>query len=118
MIEVATSDHLSLYLQLNKQVYQQKERRFRFENTWLRVKECLRVVKNGWEEAEGLEIIDKIRFCGIKLQELGRGGINKEYKQQIREFKVSLRRLRSRRDTQGIQLYNEVRWKYLNLLEK
>lgn len=66
-MEVATSDHLPLYLQLNKQVYRRKERRFRFENSWLREKECEIVVKNGWNEVRELELMAKIEFCGIKL---------------------------------------------------
>lgn len=51
VLEVVTSDHLPLYLQLNKQVYRPKEHRFRFENQWLKEKECETVVKNGWNEA-------------------------------------------------------------------
>lgn len=51
VFEVATSDHLPLHLQLNKQVYVLKEKCFRFENIWLREKDCKTVVKNGWENA-------------------------------------------------------------------
>lgn len=44
--------------------------------------------------------------------------MSKEYRQQSLELRIILRKLRSRRDIQGIQLYNEIRWEYLNLLEK
>lgn len=37
---------------------------------------------------------------------------------QLMEYRMKLRKLRSRRDMHVIQLYNEVRWQYLNLLEK
>lgn len=67
VLEVATSDHLPLYLQLHIQVFQPKERRFRFENSWLREKDCEIVIKNGWNEASGLEIMDKIKLCGLRL---------------------------------------------------
>lgn len=108
MLEVATSDHLPLFLQINKQVYRSKEKRFRFENVWLREKECMQVVKNGWEEAEDRNLLEKIEFCGVKLQEWG-GGLSNEYKKQSLELRTRLRKLRSRRDVQGVQLYNEVR---------
>lgn len=70
-MEVATSDHLPLYLQLQKQVYVPKERRFRFENVWVREKECRNIVKNGLERSGESDIVDKIRVCGVKLQEWG-----------------------------------------------
>lgn len=117
VLDVATSDHLPLYLQLNKQVYKKRDRRFRFENIWLKEKECENVVKHGWRDTEGLSIMEKIQYCGIKLQEWG-GGISNEFKQQAKEFRDRLKKLRSRRDTYGIQQYNDVRWEYLNLLEK
>lgn len=39
VLEVTTSDHLSLYLQLNMQVYVPKSKRFRFENVWIKEKD-------------------------------------------------------------------------------
>lgn len=117
VLEVATSDHLPLYLQLHIQVLQPKERRFRFENSWLREKDCEIVIKNGWNEASGLEIMDKIKLCGLRLQEWG-GGLANEYKQQGRAYRNRLRKLRERRDPWEIQMYNDVRWQYMNLLEK
>lgn len=46
------------------------------------------------------------------------GGLVNEYKQQGRVLRTKLRKLRSRRDTWGINMYNEVRWQFMNLLEK
>lgn len=46
VIEVAIYGHLPLHLKLNKKVYMSKESRFRFENVWLREKDCHEVVKN------------------------------------------------------------------------
>lgn len=36
VLEIATSDHLPLFLQLNKQVYMPRSKRFRFENVWFK----------------------------------------------------------------------------------
>ncbi|XP_074327069.1 uncharacterized protein LOC141665009 [Apium graveolens] len=114
---VAPSDHLPLHLQLNKRVYVPKERRFRFENVWVKEKECLNLVKQSWESTEGEELIDKIKYCCMKLEEWG-GGVSTEYKRKILICKERLSKFMSRRDVQGIQKYNEARWEYLNLLEK
>lgn len=40
VIEVATSDHLPIHLDLNRQVYVPRGHRFHFENVWLREHEC------------------------------------------------------------------------------
>lgn len=95
VLEVATSDHLPIFLQLNKQVYVPKPKRFRFENLWLREKDCLNVVKNSWSIMRGRGIMDKIGMCCTKLEEWG-GGLSAEYKQQITTCRSRLRKLRSR----------------------
>ncbi|XP_074351625.1 uncharacterized protein LOC141690750 [Apium graveolens] len=117
VLEVATSDHLPLNLQLNRKVYVPWSKRFKFENVWLKEKDCLWVVQDSWETADRREILDKISYCCLKLDEWG-GGLSQEYKRNLIRCRAQLRKLRSRRDRHGIQVYNEVRWEYLNLLEK
>lgn len=48
MLEVSTSDYLPLFLNLKKQEFEVKERRFRFENSWVRERECMEIVKHSW----------------------------------------------------------------------
>lgn len=108
VLEVTTSDHMPLYLHLNRTVYVPKERRFRFENTWLREKECVNVVKKSWEVTAERDIIDKLNYCGLRLQEWG-GGIHKEFKHKIQGCRDRLKKLRSRRNLTGVELYNTVR---------
>ncbi|XP_074327490.1 uncharacterized protein LOC141665403 [Apium graveolens] len=45
VLEGSTSDHLPLYLQLNKRVYVPKSRRFKFENMWIREQECRNIIQ-------------------------------------------------------------------------
>lgn len=85
-----------------------KKRRFRFENMWLKEDDCRQIVKNGWEDAGQSEIMDKITFCGLKLQEWGMG-VNNKYRGKIKECRERLRKLRAGRDEYGIRSYNEVR---------
>lgn len=115
VIEVTTSDHLPLLLQINKQVYAPKERKFKFENVWIWERECKNIVKNGWEVAGGSDIVEKIRVYGVRLQEWG-GGTHTKYRLHVQECRRLLRNLRSRRDEAGITRYNEVREEYLKLL--
>lgn len=117
VIDVTTSDHLPLFLNLNKQVYMPKGKRFRFENVWIQEQQCRNIVKNEWEMAESTGIVEKIRICGLKLQEWG-GGKSKEFKQQLQDCRNLLKKLRSKRDVTGLQQYNEVQGEYLKLLER
>lgn len=117
MWDVFTSDYLLVFLQLHKQVYVTRRKRFKFENVWLREDECKQVVQNGWDDAGGRDITEKIMLCGTKLQKWD-GGVNKEYREKLQLCRERLRRLRSRRDTLGVNLYNEVRWEFLQFLEK
>lgn len=115
-LDVAPSDHLPIYLHLNKKVYVPKNKRFRFESTWIKEAECLNLVKSCWETAEGMALLDKINLCCLRLEEWG-GGITMEYKQKIMACKEKLRKFRSRRDSQGIQTYNVARWEYVGISE-
>ncbi|XP_074355726.1 uncharacterized protein LOC141695374 [Apium graveolens] len=117
VLEVATSDHLPLYLQLNKQVYVPRRKRFQFENIWIKEKDCFNLVKDSWEHTAGKPILEKMSYCALRLEEWG-GGISHEFNQQLLECRKNLRKFRAHRDVPGIQTYNAVRWEYLNLLER
>lgn len=46
------------------------------------------------------------------------GGVSNEYKIKLQSCRTLLRKLRSRRDVQGIHRYNATRWEYLKLLDQ
>lgn len=71
VLEVSTSDHLPLVLKLNSQIYVSKKRRFRFENLWIKEFECLNVVKESWNTDGLRNILGKIEYCCLKLDEWG-----------------------------------------------
>ncbi|XP_074342277.1 uncharacterized protein LOC141679769 [Apium graveolens] len=117
VLEVATSDHLPLHLQLNKKVYVPRGRCFKFENVWLKEKDCINLVQTSWNHSEGKEILEKIHYCCVKLDEWG-GGVSQEYKRKLDSCRIQMRKLRTRRDFAGARMYNAVRWEYMNFLEK
>lgn len=117
VIELSTSDHLPLFLDLNRKVYVQKRKRFRFENVWIREKDCYNLINDCWQEEGHENIIDKITRCCIKLEEWG-GGMVKEMRDKLAFFRTQMRRFRARRDDYGVRQYNSARWEYLCLLDK
>ncbi|XP_074346113.1 uncharacterized protein LOC141684875 [Apium graveolens] len=52
VLEVTTLDHLPLLLQLHRQVFVQRSRRFKFENMWIEERECRGIVQSCWREEE------------------------------------------------------------------
>ncbi|XP_074347433.1 uncharacterized protein LOC141686289 [Apium graveolens] len=117
VLEVSTSDHLPLFLELNQMVYVPDIKRFRFENCWVREDQCSKIVKDSWIEADGWNIMKKMEYVSLKLEEWG-GGLVQELRNQIKKCRTNMQRLRSRRERYGIQQYEEARDLYLKLLEK
>lgn len=62
VLDVSTSDHLPLSLQLNKKMYVPKTHRFRFESMWVKEKDCLHIIQSCWLEMAGRDITDKIEY--------------------------------------------------------
>ena len=115
--ELSTSDHLPLFLQLNKQVYMPRSKRFRFENMWIQESECRNIVQDCWNDKDNSDILNKMALCCAKLEEWG-GGMIKDLKDKMAGYRRDMQRLRSRRDSVGVHRYGEARWNFLKLLEK
>lgn len=46
------------------------------------------------------------------------GGLLKEMKMKISNYRKEMQMYRVRRDTNGVKLYDEAKWNYLKLLER
>lgn len=117
VLEMSTSDHMPLVLNLHKQVYVQKRSRFRFENMWVKESECRSIVQTCWNEEGTTDLMEKMLRCCAKLEEWG-GGLIRDLKIKLARYKSDMKRLRNRRDAAGLGQYAEARWRYLRLLEK
>ncbi|WOG99649.1 hypothetical protein DCAR_0519003 [Daucus carota subsp. sativus] len=102
--EVSTSDHMPFKC-------------FRFENMWIQEKECRNIVQECWRDEDNSDIMRKMAKCSARLEEWG-GGMIRDLKNKISNYLKDMQRLKSRRDTSGVRMYNEARWNYLRLLEK
>lgn len=96
VLDVSTSDHMPLFLQLNRQVYVPRARRFKFENMWIREQECRNIVQECWANSDTRDIMEKmVDFCA-KLEEWG-GGMLKEMRVQLANYMKEMWKFRSRR---------------------
>ena len=56
--------------------------RYRFENAWIKEKDCATVVDDAWIEAVSLSIQDKLSFCGSRFMDWG-GKLVGDFKKRI-----------------------------------
>ncbi|XP_074369830.1 uncharacterized protein LOC141711313 [Apium graveolens] len=86
VLEVTTSDHLPLMLQLHRKVFEKRRRRFKFENIWIGERECRNIVQEWWRQDGERDLMEKIMSCSLKLEEWG-GGLIREMKVQIGKYR-------------------------------
>lgn len=84
---------------------------------WIEDRECRNIIHECWNTEGMNDIMDKMIQCCMKIEEWS-GGLLKDMKTKLENCRMDLKRFRSRRDAVGVQRYREVRWEYLNLLEK
>uniref|UniRef100_A0A803QJ80 Reverse transcriptase domain-containing protein n=1 Tax=Cannabis sativa TaxID=3483 RepID=A0A803QJ80_CANSA len=106
-LEVSTSDHCPIILMLNPDAPSPSKRKFRFENAWLKDPMCLQIIQDCWESQGGLELKDKLSFCGEKLAEWG-NDILGNLKNQIAKCKKDIKQLKNKRDDVSCQAYKEA----------
>ncbi|XP_074352830.1 uncharacterized protein LOC141691982 [Apium graveolens] len=99
------------------EVYIPRERRFHFENAWIKESDCRNIVQDCWSTNQDSGIVEKMVRCCAKLEEWG-WGLLKEMRAQMDSCHRDLRKYRSIRDLDGIIKYNRVRWEFMRFLEK
>lgn len=107
-LEGSPSDHAAICLEPKRRSTENRRRRFRFENAWLTESLCYQIVKDNWEGSKDLDIMQKIKQCGKRLDLWGKD-VTCNFSTRIKKCKVELKQLRNRRDTQSLQRYNEVK---------
>ena len=96
-IEVTSSDHLPIFLNLNLSPHIVRRRRFRFENVWVSNQDCVDLILDYWERHQGSKIHNKLAACGVALSQWS-GDSLKFLGSRINSLRHSLKRLRGRRD--------------------
>ncbi|XP_062088511.1 uncharacterized protein LOC133795077 [Humulus lupulus] len=116
-VEISTSYHSPIWLDL---AYRRRDpfvKRFRFENAWVREPMCRQIVQANWLSYHTVSLHDKIRCCSTALAEWGKD-ITGNFKERINSCKRSLRQLKGCRDEEVIRRYQEVHSCLLEVLEQ
>ncbi|KAH9722180.1 reverse transcriptase domain-containing protein [Citrus sinensis] len=114
-LEASCSDHLPIFMDLNPINTTSRHKRFRFENLWLRERDCVEVITNSWNSSSGCSIQQKISRCGADLFQWG-GHLARDFRKRISDCKCLMARLRGRRDQGSVEAFVEARNRYNALL--
>ncbi|KAK6159166.1 hypothetical protein DH2020_006480 [Rehmannia glutinosa] len=109
------SDHSPIFLELGRRYVIRKVRRFRFENTWLREKDCRSVVMHGWNTGVEGNVLGKIEKCGFELMKWGEV-LQNSFQSRINEAKRKMRVYRGARDSLSVEEFRKAQDIYNQLL--
>uniref|UniRef100_A0A803NLX7 Zinc knuckle CX2CX4HX4C domain-containing protein n=1 Tax=Cannabis sativa TaxID=3483 RepID=A0A803NLX7_CANSA len=107
-LEVSTSDHCPIFMDLTSELMTPSLRRFRFENAWLREPLCIQIVKESWDGSVGSDIQRKVAVCSRQLQNWGKEYTGK-FKERIGRWKKEMNRWKSGRDESSIMNFKQAK---------
>lgn len=116
-IEAPVSDHLPLVLWPTPTERCKKRRSFKFENSWIRERQCREIVQNTWASTRGMHISNRLNICSNEIWIWGKNRV-RDFQKQIEWCKRRLEGLRERTDRGGIREFGNVKSCYLRLLNQ
>lgn len=96
-LEVSTSDHCPIWLELQTASRTVCTKAFRFENAWLREPMCYQLVKDVWENNSDASFYNKLSQCSEVLS-VWEKEITRNFNRRINRSKKILSTLKRRRD--------------------
>ncbi|KAH9779368.1 reverse transcriptase domain-containing protein [Citrus sinensis] len=114
-LEASCSDHLPIFLDPSPVVKPPRNKKFQFENSWLREFDCLKIMKESWASSVGVPIQSKIASCGSALFRWG-GHLTRDYRAFIAACKKKMAIFRGKRDSASVDSFVKARKRYNKLL--
>lgn len=105
-LEVSTSDHSPILLELHKSVVLPPTKKFRFENAWLRELMCHQIVAEVWINGTDMSLFEKLKDCSNILSSWGHQ-ITGNFRQRIQRCKKILKTLKGRKDSNSREMAKE-----------
>ncbi|XP_074374632.1 uncharacterized protein LOC141715043 [Apium graveolens] len=101
-LEVSTSDHCPILLELHKANVLVPMKRFRFENAWLREPMCQKIVEEVWSNNAGKSLYEKLDDCSDILSKWGQE-ITESFKNRIHLCKKVIKAMKGKRDSNSVE---------------
>ncbi|XP_060972577.1 uncharacterized protein LOC115717978 [Cannabis sativa] len=109
-LKLSSSDHYPILMEPLHKSFVPFVRKFRFENTWLRVPMCMKIIKDSWESCNELDIQQKIINYSEILQ-VWEKDYTSNFKDRIKEYKAEINRLKKERDEASLSKFKEAKKK-------
>ncbi|XP_060969966.1 uncharacterized protein LOC115713752 [Cannabis sativa] len=114
-LEVSSSNHCPILLDVAVKNIVSVKCKFHFENCWLREPLCFQVVKECWDESQLAGIQEKIQRCEEILSDRGKD-YSKNFASRIKHWKNEVKRWKNGRDLDVIAKYKEAEEKLFEVL--
>lgn len=107
-LEVSCSDDLPIVLDPNPSSSIPRNKRFRFENLWIREAECDDIIQRSWASTIGLPIQQKLAICGVDLLKWGEK-FSRDFRKRISEWKHKMSLFRGMRDQERLEGFTKLK---------
>ena len=107
-LEATCSDHLPIFMDPIPIAHTSRHNRFRFENLWLRERDCADMINISWDSSSGCSIQQKISKCGADLIQWG-GHLARDFRKRISDCKSIVARYQGRKDHVGVEKFTEAK---------
>ncbi|VFQ84297.1 unnamed protein product [Cuscuta campestris] len=111
------SDHSTLFLSLAGPTLHSRERRFRFENAWLKDEGFKEVLISAWGESSEKPFSERLDFCGRRFLQWG-GDKFQKFGKRTKELRDLIQKVRGRRDEEGRRLLSKADAELSTLLDQ
>ncbi|XP_060969488.1 uncharacterized protein LOC133036771 [Cannabis sativa] len=116
-LELSSSDHCPLLLEPVVVHNGVPNRKFKMENAWFKEPVCLEIIRDCWQLAREANFSEKLLLCADKLSVWGKE-VTGNFKVKIRRYKSELKNLKSKRDSDSVQRYSEVKKELFKVLDQ
>uniref|UniRef100_A0A803QI56 Reverse transcriptase n=1 Tax=Cannabis sativa TaxID=3483 RepID=A0A803QI56_CANSA len=116
-LEISSSDHCPIFLEPEINHCFPTNRKFKFENAWLKEPMCFEIVRDCWESEGDDNLPNKLARCADKLSIWGKE-VTGNFKARITRCKNEIKRLANKRDTASIQRHKEVKEELFHVLDQ
>ncbi|KAM6593181.1 hypothetical protein CsatA_000884 [Cannabis sativa] len=106
-LELSSSDHSPLLLNMVSQTHISRHKQFRFENFWLREPMCFQVINDCWVESALSGIQEKIQLCGTKLTAWNSDYLGK-FHSRLKHWKSEARKFKAGRDDMSLSRFKDA----------
>lgn len=115
VLNLSTSDHLPIILNLRVFVPKGQLHLFRFENSWVKEPECYALVDSCWREAEGGDLVQKLLSVSNSLDNWGKT-FRTKFNQEFDDCRKKMKLLRGERRREDRQEFIMAKERYGTLL--